>query len=1731
MSGLRSEKAPHVRDLVRHDGSTRVASKWPRLVGGAAILTGSLLVAAVGGIDRAEAAGTISGKVFRDYNSNGVMNTTPAIGRAVDVGVAGIEVRGFDSSGSLVGQTTTGVNGTYTLSVIGEATNQIRVEFSIPRSDPALAVLQSSFSTATGASGSSFGTSIQFATVGNSNVDYAVNVPGEYCQNNPNLVTCAAEMGVGSPSNVGAFTLSTSMNGFVDVEANNTRIGSSDDLGSVFGIGVDRSRNTFYGTYVRRHMEYGDAGAVNAIYRINTANPNTVTTFVTLPGTLPTHDSSLPVAGAIPYSGDTGVFDDVGRVGLGDVDVTPDGTTLLTVDMNEVAPKLYFVPIIGSGDAVMPGTVTSVAIPRPNDVGSATCPGMWHPMGLGLRGGRVLVGGVCGAENTVTPSTPRGVDPTQSTAFVLEYVGALDGTGSFSTIWGDSLGYERGCTYREGTRIVCDYSTSKAGDPYAADWAAWNEFPNLDAPDRYTNPSAGFGGSNPQAMLANIEIADNGDLVLGFRDRFQDQVKAGGYAYTLAYDPNYPAYPDPVFAYPRTIGTFAGGDIIRVCNTGASLLTESNGTCSGLAGSGTVDQSGTREYYFDAYPHFKDSDGVPLHPDTLTGSTASMPGHPGVWSTAFDVTGLGRQGVLSLGSCGVATGECRGSTSGYGSQNAGYDFGNLNGFNKGVGLADLEVMCDMAPAEIGDRVWRDLDGDGLQDPGEQPIAGVTVRLYDSSGALVSTAVTDARGQYRFSSVSNSLEVGEAYSIRLDKPEDYLTGGPLEGLGLTPVDSTTTVNGDSENAIDSDASVVSMYPRIAVPPLTAGGNDHTFDFGFVSLVGVGDSVWVDADGDGVRNQGEAPLEGVTVELLDENGDPARDALGNLVAPVTTDANGNYFFDGLLPGRYRTRFTPPAGYAATAMDASGAAAGLDSDADRQSGVTDVFTVSPTDGGDTSTDSNAATSARFVNRTISAGFVPTVSVGNLVWFDLDRDGVQDAGETGIEGVTLSITNSDGSAVSDVFGNRVTTTTTDANGNYLFENLPVGQYVVSASAPSGLVATVAGTGDTTVDSSTGSATSTELLTPGASDMRLDFGFVAPSVSVGDFVWFDLDRDGVQDAGETGIEGVTLSITNADGTPVTDVFGNSVTITTTDANGNYVFADLPIGQYKVTVTPPEGMIPTVSGSGTTATDSSTDTATSTELLTNGASDMTLDFGFVAPSVSVGDLVWLDVDRDGVQDGDEKGIAGVTLSITNTDGSAVTDVFGNPVTTMTTDANGKYLFENLPVGQYKVTVTPPEGMIPTVSGSGTTDSDSSTTTATSSDLLTDGASDMSLDFGFVVPRVSVGDYVWYDIDNGGVQERNEPPLAGVQLSITKADGSPVVDVFGNPVTTTVTDVDGKYSFDNLPPGQYTVTVTDPAGFEPTVANKGPSETDSSTRKATSAVLSQDGSRDATLDFGFWAPPAVVGSRVWNDLDRDGLQDIDEPGVGGVTLTLTLEDGSPVRGLDEVLVPPTVTDAQGNYLFSNLPLGQVYRVTITYPDGSKATLKTQGPDRENDSSTNSATSAKMTLSRRADLSLDFGLVIDDVVVSGCQCPELAPVNDSTPLVVDQRRLLKTGQPGWLNPFTMATPSKGATWVESSTRLWNPKTKTWSTSVATKQGTWSVIRGQVKFTPADGFKGLASLPFKVTDTAGKTAMADLYVAVDAELPRTGTNPNESTSVAFILCAVGAMLLVVRRRRTAG
>ncbi|HBE7716259.1 TPA: fibrinogen-binding adhesin SdrG C-terminal domain-containing protein, partial [Staphylococcus aureus] len=191
---------------------------------------------------------------------------------------------------------------------------------------------------------------------------------------------------------------------------------------------------------------------------------------------------------------------------------------------------------------------------------------------------------------------------------------------------------------------------------------------------------------------------------------------------------------------------------------------------------------------------------------------------------------------------------------------------------------------------------------------------------------------------------------------------------------------------------------------------------------------------------------------------------------------------------------------------------------------------------------------------------------------------------------------------------------------------------------------------------------------------------------NLGDYVWEDTNKNGVQDKDEKGISGVTVTLKDENDKVLKTV--------TTDENGKYQFTDLNNGTYKVEFETPSGYTPT---SVTTGNDTEKD---SNGLTTTGvikdADNMTLDSGFYkTPKYSLGDYVWYDSNKDGKQDSTEKGIKDVKVTLLNEKG----EVIG----TTKTDENGKYRFDNLDSGKYKVIFEKPAGL--TQTGTNTTEDD------------------------------------------------------------------------------------------------------------------------------------------------------------------------------------------------------------------------------------------------------------------------------------------------------------------------------------------------------------------------------------------------------------------------------------------
>jgi hypothetical protein len=251
-------------------------------------------------------SGPVTGQVFRDDDQNGAKGTPPA-------GEAGIVVSGYDAAGTLVGTATSGVDGTYTLAVAGASTTALRVEFAIPASKPYLT---------SGPMGADSHGNTVFTTVGATAVDFGVSNADRYCATYTLVTACQ-----GKGDNLTHRSI-TELNKALTTR---TDLTTQSQTGAIYGLATRRDGTVFSATTVKRHTEYGPAGAVNAIYK--SATDGTTSTFVTLPGALTAHDP------ANSYNNDDAVFDRVGREGLGDIDLSEDGNTLYAVDISD--GKLY----------------------------------------------------------------------------------------------------------------------------------------------------------------------------------------------------------------------------------------------------------------------------------------------------------------------------------------------------------------------------------------------------------------------------------------------------------------------------------------------------------------------------------------------------------------------------------------------------------------------------------------------------------------------------------------------------------------------------------------------------------------------------------------------------------------------------------------------------------------------------------------------------------------------------------------------------------------------------------------------------------------------------------------------------------------------------------------------------------------------------------------------------------------------------------------------------------------------------------------------------------------------------------------------------------------------------------------------------------------------------------------------------------------------------------------------
>ncbi|HUN22002.1 MAG TPA: SdrD B-like domain-containing protein [Anaerolineales bacterium] len=1625
----------------------------------------------------------IAGVVYDDFDEDGQFDFSNALSDRYEpeVGLAGITISAYDSMGNLVATTISDANGMYQLDMSGNSESLFRLEFTkLPAGyQPSVNGVQN-------------GTSVVFVSK-NTNVNFGVFQPSNYygkvkmvtarTENEPDELLRYNYMAISSPETVVPSSI----------------IALQADTGNTYGLAWQSASDTlFAGAYFGGYgTTYGSAGS-SGIYKIENAYDTQTpvsSLFVDLSvlgvDAGPNIISDPCVIAGTGNSAAVGCYHDVGSRGLGDLELSKDGNTLYTINLYTD----QLVSVVLGTPPIVPVTATSIDVPRP-----ANCPTAedFVPMAIGVAPdtGFVYIGATCNARSTQSVTELRG--------YIFEWNPSISFPAS--PIVDFQLNYPRMVWNRAGI------------------WRPWQE-------TSQTVPTH----SSP--LISDIAF-HNGDLIFSVSDILG--------SITPERQPS------------------AVGDLLRACNSAGVWSIENNGVCGTLPanpqGADNADGVGNGEYYWD-------DEG---EEDDITNSGIStLPNYRHVAVTGVDIQAHnGRQGVAYID-------RNTGQQSNYVSDL----FISSDGPYKTTAMGDLEPMWQTPAIQVGSRIWNDDNANGIQDPGELGIAGMIVELYDGT-TKIGEAITDSGGNYFFgglaqqnmldsgttktisqeilnnyddvdelvsngiisinrsylpmpytfgeeetivglrfiqldipaqSTITNaymefvaddnsympvSLKIqalaqdsatyfnGKFYelssqpttasvanwsvpiasygsvqqtsdlssivqeivdrsgwqngnnmtfvvrndgtaspnafysnSFRSDaKPKLFVTynekyaispnanlsiripnagGGsqqpPLSGMKLTTINApqpanagaSATTNNPITDVADSDANMLGDTAIISFTTGAAGENNHGLDFGFAlpRTSALGNYVWVDEDSDGYQDEGEPGIPNVSVTATWAGADNTFGTADDGVLTTVTDSAGGYLFSHLPAGQYAVKVdasTLPAGMTQTTTYPS---AGNDEYNQNQSGTGYLVTLAVNQ---TNLTADFGYNYNPTNEVNPPGIVPPAggsqaALGDRVWVDVNGDGVQDSNEIGVSGVVVTLYNdADGNGVYDTV---VATDTTDANGYYLFDNLPAGGYVVrvtdSASASHDVLATYTQTGDpdhfgTAIPASDplnlasdNASTLPIILAPGDVFLNADFGY-RPSKSellgkIGDYVWLDADADGVQDAAESPIRNVSVAlIKDSNGNGVWEAGEPILASAVTDASGYYLFDALPItdgagtDDYLVWVNDTNnalnGLAQTYDADGVGIPNAQVSFVLGLSHVTDLTDTPVLnqDFGYTLDNSGqhgptgggsgsnpgiIGDTIWLDTNGDGIQNNGESGIPGVVVQLSLPDNSTQTAITG---------ADGHYLFTNLPADAdgeaYSVTVLPsnfnPGGALEGMNNTGDPQGDNNNTSDTS---LSDATPvDLVQDFGYN-GKGEIGNLVWNDINTNGIYEPNgadgvagtaddELPIAGVTVDLYKdLNGNGKLDA-GEPLVTstvtgnTLTPSAGNYLFSGLGYGSYVVDVSDRAGVLAGYWHSmGSSAIDNHSQADPYGVAISSGSpQNLTADFGYYKLGGSIGNRVWFDSDGDGRQDVGEKGVNGIKVSLTIDyKNGDTSVLSMLTRNDPVTGEAGWYNFSNL----------------------------------------------------------------------------------------------------------------------------------------------------------------------------------------------------------------------
>lgn len=857
----------------------------------------------------------------------------------------------------------------------------------------------------------------------------------------------------------------------------------------------------------------------------------------------------------------------------------------------------------------------------------------------------------------------------------------------------------------------------------------------------------------------------------------------------------------------------------------------------------------------------------------------------------------------------------------------------VKGDSLGIGVGAVST------GSLTGRLWWDENMNGKRDRGETGYAGATVRLDSAEAGVARSVATGSDGSYQFT----GLLAGN-YALTVELPEDAMFtlpgGDSLFSRGDTFHSWATVTVVDQQQAQVPDIGVmpvtalsVQLYSDINVngrfdaeEPVFAGATLQVLN---------GDQVLATAQSDGtgiarvpVVRGGERDLrvilpEGQVLTVEGEQNDFFDlSATGDLTIPYTlphgeetslyagvtqpASVRGMLFNDENLSGVLEENETGLAGFTVQAVNDRGevAAVAVTDDAGDYSFrsllpaphtvrflLQDAYVCTDySDTGAAMENDVIAQNAEYGETAVlsltpgqqvtglSCGIFRSATVSGRVLNDTGI--VHLPAEGGMPGVTVTLLDAQGMPVSDT-----TATVTDEEGSFYLKGALPGEYMLRFTLPEDAAYTDSALTGRELQSAPFSLRV-------ADDMEYGTVYAIPTGSLRGIVYRDTGVNGAYDDGDPALAGITMTMENTD-------LGLSYEAVTGE-DGGYDFPALRPGAYRLRMALPEGLCYAYDASSPIATQADA-AADSPVEIGIGDHQQERNIAAAAPARLEG-LVFFDLLNDGTHDSDDPGAQGVTLSFANVDSGLSY--------TVQTDAEGAFLLEAMVPGGYLMRATLPDDCIAADHNTAQLSEGYWTSTV----RLTDG-----LSAGLYYPILryaAVSGHVWsLDGSLNGV--------SGRRVNLYAADNA-------SSLATATTDESGAFAFGQLKPGSYRLSCDLPdARYN--FARPADAALHGGTPDIPVGYYGEFpvamGAHMTACDIGIGAMGAL-GDTAWLDLNRNGLQEGDEPCLPGVVIRL-YQYGE--------LAAEAVTDNQGRYLVTDLYPG-AYTVQVEVPQGLRPTVR-------------------------------------------------------------------------------------------------------------------------------------------------------------------------------------------------